>query len=88
VLLEDLPAASLVAALLGARDSTVVAYGMQVRVGGEGAGGSAAHSSRSTASAPERCVSKGRPHLLAPARNRARVPPPPSPRSGRRWPRF
>lgn len=30
-LLEDLPVSSLIAALLGARDSTVVAFGMLVR---------------------------------------------------------
>lgn len=35
-LLQDLPASSLIAALLGARDSTVVAFGMQV--GGQPAG--------------------------------------------------
>ena len=35
-LLEDLPISSLVAALLGARDATVVAYGMQVRTGAPG----------------------------------------------------
>lgn len=37
-LLTDLPAAGLIAALLGARDATVAAYGMQVGAGGEAGG--------------------------------------------------